>query len=1765
MADTAATTVSLGHHPVSANFVEHLRALAQSRPDDVWLTVAGEADGAYFEKPITYAVFESRVRALAARLQQQFAKGERALVMLDNDDHYAVSMLACFYAGVIAVPVFPPESMRPQHLARLTGIAQDSQARCVLTSAAMRAAMDGAAEAFAEAAMISVDEVSLALADSWTPFAPAADDAAFLQYTSGSTSAPKGVIVTHGNLIANERAIRDGMGIGPDDKFVSWAPLYHDMGLIGGLMQPLYSGVPLVLTSPRYFLESPVRWLELISRHRATLSGGPDFAYRLCLDRVKGARLAGLDLSTWRVAYTGAEPVRADTETEFIERFAPAGFGPDAVYACYGLAEATLFVTGGRRGAGLVARTFSADALAKGEGVESTQGTMLVGCGAAPDGHDVRITDPDSMAALDAGRVGEIWANGPSICAGYWGKERETRETFSMHEGRRWLRTGDLGFMHDGQLYVTGRIKDLIIVRGHNIYPQDIERTVETEIEAVRKGRVAAFAVSGPDGEGIGVAAEVSRSMQKLVPPHVLVEALGAAVSEVFGEAPSAVVLLNPGALPKTSSGKLQRQACRAGLAARSLDAYAIHEHGVFTLGGSGSSIPAEAPVLDEIGEAISAIWREVLRWPEDRALAHDAHFFTSGGNSLAAVQACARIARRWDIGFDLRDLFEQPRLSACAAIVRSRKDRPGRAPGMAAIEALSAERRLQPLPLSHAQERQWFLWKLAPQSTAYHMSGALRLSGTLDAAAMHAAFEDIAACHESLRTVFLAGADGTAEQLISPSWAPLLNVIDLRHLAVSEREARAAEEAQRLHAAPFDLTQGPLLRVALIRLSDTSHLLVVVMHHIISDSASMQVLLDELAAGYAARLKGDAPSRRAAPRIQYVDHAVWQRNWLAVGEAERQLAWWRTQLGEEHPVLALPIDRPRTAQIGYRAARHSVEVPAVLLAGLRQAAATEGATLFMVLLASFQALLHRYTGQEDIRVGAPVANRSRVEAENIIGFFVNTLVLRNRVGGRMRLSDVVAQAKEAVLGAQTHQDLPFEQLVEALQPQRSLSQSPLFQVMFNHLVEDYRALAQLPGLEVAHHALPDGTAQFELVLEARETPDGRLTLGLVYAAELFDRETIERMAGHYVAVLQALTAQAELAVGDVALVGAAERAQLVAWSENARRHEGEQPVHRQIEGHAKLKPQAPALVFGEEALSYAELNARANRLAHRLIASGVGPDVLVGICVERSTEMMVGILAVLKAGGAYVPLDPEYPADRLSYMVEDSGIALLLTQSHLRSLIPGADALQVLELDTLDTASESEVDPQVALHGEHLAYVIYTSGSTGRPKGAAIRHCALFSCMAWMQEFYTLAGADTVLHKAPFGFDVSVWEMFWPLTSGARLVIANPGDHRDPVRLVELIQKHQITTLNFVPSMLQAFLAYEGIEATTKLKHIICGGESMPAATQREALQRLSGATLQNLYGPTETTIHVTQWTCRDDGSTQVPIGRPISETQAYVLDGSLNEVPVGVAGELYLGGINLARGYLKRPGLTAERFIAAANGSRLYRTGDLVRWNNEGQLEYLGRIDHQVKVRGFRIELGEIEAQLQAQPEVREAVVVANEGPAGARLVGYVSGQGIDTATLRERLAEALPDYMVPSVIVVLDALPLNANGKVDRKALPTAAITSDKPYEAPQGPIAETIAAIWAEVLQMDKVGTHDNFFDLGGHSLLLVRVHRLLEDRLRTTVALVQLFKYPTVGSLAQWMARGADAPAALSPTAGDDRALRQRAALLQRRKSAERVN
>ncbi|HYE40489.1 MAG TPA: condensation domain-containing protein, partial [Ramlibacter sp.] len=696
----------------------------------------------------------------------------------------------------------------------------------------------------------------------------------------------------------------------------------------------------------------------------------------------------------------------------------------------------------------------------------------------------------------------------------------------------------------------------------------------------------------------------------------------------------------------------------------------------------------------------------------------------------------------------------------------------------MAQLPILPIEGRRDRTPLSPAQQRQWFLWQLDKASTAYHLMGGLVLQGVVDVNALKASFSTLVQRHESLRTVFRATADGLAEQVIAAHAALEVAVHDLSELPTEQREAQALACARLLTDQPFDLERGPLLRVALLKLAPHEHRLVVVMHHIVSDGWSMQLFVDEFATCYRAFSRGDQVQLPELA-IQYADYAVWQRQWLQAGERARQLAYWQAQLGDEHPVLALPADHPRHPQGRYRAARHRVSLPPALCDHLRRNAQAQGATVFMQLLAALHALLHRHTAQRDIRIGVPIANRQRVETEGVIGFFVNTQVLRAQVQPRQPFSELLEQVKTAALGAQAHQDLPFEQLVEALQPERSLGHHPLFQVMFNHVRQDRRALEQLPGLQVSDWELTEQAAQFELSVDTLEQADGRIDATFHYAAELFEPATIERLAQHYLRLLQQMCEQPQQAIGDAALLDDQEQQLLQQWSQGETApplHQTvHQPVHRQIEQQVRRTPEAIALVYGNQQLSYAELNRRANRLAHRLIELGVGPEVRVGLALERSVEMVVALLAVLKAGGAYVPLDPDYPAERLQWMVQDSGIALLLTQQHVHARLRLPAALQVVEVDSEPLQQQPEHDPQVALHGEHLAYVIYTSGSTGRPKGAANRHSALDNRLAWMQRAYRLGPHDVVLQKTPYGFDVSVWEFFWPLIVGARLTVAAP------------------------------------------------------------------------------------------------------------------------------------------------------------------------------------------------------------------------------------------------------------------------------------------------------------------------------------------------------------------------------------------------------
>ncbi|MDT9633932.1 non-ribosomal peptide synthetase [Pseudomonas sp. JV449] len=1673
--------------------VESLQRRAAQAPDQVALRFLAES--AEHNVVLSYRDLDQRARTIAAALQANAAQGDRAVLLFPSGPDYVAAFFGCLYAGVIAVPAYPPESTRRHHQERLLSIIGDAEPRLLLTIASLA---DGLAQIENAPPVLSVDTLDAQIASAWSAPDLHPDDIAFLQYTSGSTALPKGVQVSHGNLVANEVLIRRcfGIDLNPDDVIVSWLPLYHDMGLIGGLLQPIFSGVPCVLMSPAYFLGRPLRWLEAISEYRGTISGGPDFAYRLCSERVSESALERLDLSNWRVAYSGSEPIRLDTLERFAEKFTACGFTSDSFFASYGLAEATLFVAGGRRGHGIPALRVDEQALAANR-AEPGQGSAIMSCGTSQPEHAVLIADPHTLSELADNCVGELWASGPSIAHGYWRNPEASAKTFVQHAGRTWLRTGDLGFIREGEVYITGRLKDLLIVRGHNLYPQDIEQTIEREVEVVRKGRVAAFAVNDNGLEGIGIAAEISRSVQKILPPEALIKAIRQAVAEAYQEAPCVVVLLNPGGLPKTSSGKVQRAACALRQADGSLDCYAQFPD----LRAQASAVVLES----ELQSRIAAIWCEQL---QVATVAADDHFFLLGGNSITATQVVARLRETLGLELNLRLLFEAPTLSGFAAGVAHLQQDGGIAQG--AIRPLS---RQDELPQSLAQNRLWITWQLDPQSSAYTIPGALRLRGELDEDALRSSFQHLIQRHEALRTRFYE-RDGQGFQRVEANSDFDLQVIDLSALPVAEREARAQQIREDEARTLFDLEKGPLLWVTLVRLDEDDHQLLVTLHHIIADGWSLNILLDEFSRLYAAASQGQALVLPPLA-LQYADYGSWQRQWLADGEGQRQLAYWKAQLGDEHPTLSLATDHPRAARQRHSASRHSVRLSVSLSEAIRQTAQTHESTPFMLLLAAFQTLLYRYSGQRDIRIGVPNANRPRQETQGLIGFFINTLVLRAELDGRRPFTELLAATRQTALGAQAHQDLPFEQLLEAFPQAR---EQGLFQVMFNHQQRDLSALRRLPGMLADELPWHSREAKFDLQLHSEEDRNGRLSLSFDYADELFDSATIQRLAEHYIHLLQAVCEQPQQALGDIQLMQQDEQQ---TWCQ-APCAPAQQWLPELLNQHTSDNT---ALVWQDGSLTFAQLHTQANRLAHYLRDKGVGPDVSVAIAAERSPQLLVGLLAIIKAGGAYVPLDPDYPAERLAYMLKDSDVHLLLTQTALLDRVPSAEGVCVIAMDSLHLDSWPTQPPGLHLDGDNLAYVIYTSGSTGQPKGVGNTHAALAERLQWMQATYQLNDSDVLMQKAPISFDVSVWECFWPLITGCRLVLAGPGEHRDPHRIAQLVQAHGVTTLHFVPPLLQLFIDEALVPECTSLRRLFSGGEALPAELRNRVLAQLPAVQLHNRYGPTETAINVTHWQCRAEDGERSPIGRPLGNVICRVLDEQLNPLPAGVPGELCIGGIGLARGYLGRAGLTAERFVAdplGEAGARLYRSGDRARWGADGVLEYLGRLDQQVKLRGFRVEPEEIEARLLALDGIAQAVVLVRD----AQLIGYYTAHAaLDEQDVKAALAAELPEYMVPAQLMRLDAMPLSPSGKLDRRALP-APVWQTREHIEPETPLQQQIAAIWREVLGLATIGLRDDFFALGGHSLLATQIISRTRQACDVELPLRTLFEASELGAFAE---------------------------------------
>ncbi|QRX81461.1 non-ribosomal peptide synthetase [Glaciimonas sp. PAMC28666] len=1072
-------------------------------------------------------------------------------------------------------------------------------------------------------------------------------------------------------------------------------------------------------------------------------------------------------------------------------------------------------------------------------------------------------------------------------------------------------------------------------------------------------------------------------------------------------------------------------------------------------------------------------------------------------------------------------------------------------------------------LPASFAQARLWFLWQMAPDSPAYNMAGRLRLTGALNVDALNASVGALLARHEALRTTFHAGADGAALQRVHAKAALDIRCVDLRNESEITIKAAAAAEA----LLPFDLTTGPLLRVMLIRCNSDTHLLLLTVHHIVSDGWSAEVMLAELADGYrlGARSGIDAKTPMQLP-IQYPDFALWQRRWLEAGEAECQRNWWRDTLGDEHPVLTLPVDRQGSASssplspLSPLSARQLFTVSPLLTEQLKTLARGQGTTVFMVLLAAFTTLLYRYSGQNDIRVGVPAAGRNRIETEGLIGFFINTLVVRSQPVGHKDFTTLLSEIKNAFLGAEAHQDLPFEQLVEALQDGRGASHHPLFRVMANHQTRGITP--QWDGLLVEEVSEGNPLAKFDLTLATEEDPEGVLRGEFVYAMALFEPSTITRLTGHFVGLLEQIARNPEIALDQLALLSAAEQAQIAGWNAVVAQADARVldplaqtslpvfvPIHAALAAQAAANPDRIALCHGVSTVSWCELNVRSNRLAHRLIASGVQAEVRVGVSIERSPEMIIALLAILKAGGTFVPLDPGYPAGRLAYMLTDAGVQHLVTQRTMAERTMAgrspSTGMTTLYLDDLEAAAEVmppewDQDPAVVIHPAQSAYLIYTSGSTGQPKGVTVEHSPLARHCQAIGERYQMSDTDRVLHFASINFDLAHEYWLMPLLFGARLVITD-NVLWSPAETCEQLVRHGVTVAAFPPSYLvqladavraQAQIRLVSALPDTKvtLRVLAFGGEALSREHFELVRSVFAPATLINGYGPTETVISPMLWMTQPDTdpaewqqNAYLPIGTAVGARSVYVLDAALNALPVGVAGELYLGGTELARGYHARAGMTAERFIPDPFrvGGRLYRTGDRVRWRADGSVDYLGRLDHQVKLRGLRIEPGEIEAQLLACPGVRQAAVLVHGEGGDAQLVAYLvpeqgSASPLDIALLKQQLGQRLPAYMVPAQCMLLAALPVTANGKLDRRALP-APTWEGRAYRAPQSTVEISLAAIWAEVLKLapEQVGLDDHFFELGGHSLLATQMCARIQSRMGLVVPLRMLFQSPVL--------------------------------------------
>ncbi len=1508
-------------------------------------------------------------------------------------------------------------------------------------------------------------------------------DVALTLHTSGSTAQPRVVPLTHLNLCHSARSISASLDLAADDRCLNIVSLFHVHGLISALLASLTAGASVVCT-PGFHA---VNFLDWLGEFRATWYTAAPAMHQAILGRA-ATKSDVISRSRLRFIRSGSVPLRPKLMAELESVFHVP------VVEAYGMTE--------------TASTITSTPLPPGKRKPGSVGTA-VNC-------EIAVMD-ETGAFLPAEQMGEIVVRGSNVTPGY---ENDPHVNQSSFAAGRWLRTGDEGRIDcDGYLFLTGRIKEIINRGGEKISPGEVD---EVLMDHPAVAQAMAFAL--PDerlGEDIGAAVVLRDSA---APGNVgleteLREFVATRLADI--KVPRRVVFLDE--IPKGRTGKPQRR----GLA----EALGLREPGPATnreevRRGTNTEPRTNTETM------LAVIWQRILR--VDSVGIHD-DFLQLGGDSILGAQVALCIQEEFGMEIPMFRLFDAPTVGQLADWIDSepkgnRKN----------AEPIRVVPRDEVLPLSFAQQRKWFLTQIDGESGANSIPTVLRLQGHLNVEALRASLDCMVRRHEVLRTRFPV-VEGVPIQAIAPPYRTPLPIQDCEAHAVSELDSCEAgskihELAQLEAHRPFDLANDFPFRATLLRLREDDHVLLLTLHHIATDGWSQSVLLHELSSGYEALAAGSEP---AVPElsIQYADYACWERRRLDGANGQRLEAYWKERLAGAPPLLELPTDRPRPVRQTFQGSIERALIPKDLTDEIQALSRNESVTLFMTLLAGFQALLSRYSGQTDVCVGSPNAHRIRRDTEPVIGLFMNMLALRTDVSGDPSFRRLLGRVRETALGAYDHQDLPFERIVEVLNPERSLSHSPLFQVMFQ-LRNFPEEATRLAGLTVTRVRFDPGTAQFDLTLEVTETGQG-LTCALNYNTDLFNAPTVRRMLGHYRTLLEGAVRSPELQASLLPLLTDAEREQLLDWNRTAADYP-QACAHELFEERAASMPQAVAAVFEGRQWTYRELNERADGIAGRLKDLGAGTGSSVAICMERSLEMLAGRLGIWKAGGAYVPLDPSYPKERIAFILQDAQALVLLTQRALSRALPESQA-KVLFAEDCASAPETAGAGRKSARPDDRAYVMYTSGSTGRPKGVAIRHRSLVNLLSSMSRLLEVTASDAFIALTTISFDIAGLELFLPLITGARVAILDRETAADGAKLAKAIDKLGITIAQATPAAWQMLLEtrWTGKEG---LK-ILCGGEAMPSVLARQLTEL---GRVWNVYGPTETTIWSTaaELSRRILGSV-IPIGRPLANTQTWVLDGNRQPVPVGIPGELHIGGDGLAEGYWSRPELTAEKFvISPEHDSRLYRTGDLVKYLPDGNLVFLRRIDDQVKIRGFRIELGEIERVLAEHPSVRaSAAKVLDSGAGDKRLVAYIvatGGRQPDEAELRDHLKRKLPHYMLPSAIVTLTDLSLTVNGKIDRNALvaPAAGNSAPRNPSTADGAVETVLTQIWEDILDRRPIGADENFFDLGGHSLLCTRLLARVERVFGEKLPLTSFFEAPTIARMASLLEPG---PHSIAPS------------------------